>query len=370
MVLSSNLPEGAGKGIFSQPEIHKFEFTGSTDELLPIILRNLLFNILTLSLYRFWGRTNVRRYIWENVRFKGDPFEYTGTGGELFKGFLVVLVAVFLPLFGLITWAQLLLARGQTLGLVLIFALYLFMIWLLSFGLYRAYKYRMSRTRWRGIRGTQLKSGAGYATEALSYTLFTGLSLGLLFPVMENKLWTLETNNRRFGSGRFSYNAGSGRLYVGYFKSLALTLVGFFAMSTLMVGFAPGGNPFADSSLVQVYLGFFAAYLGLLVFMGLAFSIYTYEKLKHFWSNTHFEGATFSFSGTLGGLIRLLLGNLLITILTLGIAYPIAQMRLVRFMVENLQLEGKLDLARISQTDEEAPGFGEGLAEGFDMGTI
>src|SRR5262249_60228612 len=63
---------------------------------------NFVLRILTLGIYHFWGKTEVRRRIWSAVRLNGEPLEYTGTGKELFLGFLVVLFLIFLPL-GL-TW--------------------------------------------------------------------------------------------------------------------------------------------------------------------------------------------------------------------------------------------------------------------------
>ena len=52
-----------------------------------------LLNIITLTLYRFWGKTEVRRRVWRNVRLNDEPFEYTGRGGELFIGFILALLS-------------------------------------------------------------------------------------------------------------------------------------------------------------------------------------------------------------------------------------------------------------------------------------
>ncbi len=334
---------------------HTFEFTGTAGEMWPIVLKNLLLNIITLSFYRFWGRTNVRRYLWSNVRFMGDPLEYTGRGGELFVGFLIVTVVVFLPLVGLLTWAQALMARGEPFGFILFSAGYLLLLWLAPLGLYRAFKYRMSRTRWRGVRGAQTESGVRYATEFFFYTILTVFTAGLLLPFMEAKLYTQETNNRRFGTGRFSFSGSSGPLYSAFLISYALVVGGYVLV------FVIAGN--------LAKLGF-VAILGLYLFLGLAFAIYELAKLKHFWNSTKFEGAEFVFNGEIGELIKLYLGNILLTLVTLGIAYPIAQMRVVRFMTEHLVLVGQINLAAVTQSTEAEPGFGEGLAEGFDMGTI
>ena len=75
----------------------KFLHAGRVRELFPIALINALLNILTLTLYRFWGKTRVRFYLWGSTNLLDDRLEYTGTGGELFKGFLFVLFAIFLP---------------------------------------------------------------------------------------------------------------------------------------------------------------------------------------------------------------------------------------------------------------------------------
>ena len=66
-------------------------------------LLNGLLRILTLGVYHFWGKTEVRQRIWSAVRVDGEPLEYRGTGGELFRGFLIVFVLVLLPL-GIITF--------------------------------------------------------------------------------------------------------------------------------------------------------------------------------------------------------------------------------------------------------------------------
>src|SRR5262245_1687148 len=59
---------------------------------------NLLLMIVTLGIYGFWARTEVRKRTWSAVRIEGEPLHYTGTGGELFLGFLIAFFLVFVPL--------------------------------------------------------------------------------------------------------------------------------------------------------------------------------------------------------------------------------------------------------------------------------
>ena len=47
--------------------------------------------VLTLGWSRFWGRTRLRRYLWNHFSILGDRFEYRGRGIELLIGFVLVL---------------------------------------------------------------------------------------------------------------------------------------------------------------------------------------------------------------------------------------------------------------------------------------
>ncbi len=72
------------------------EFRGERKPLAGIIVKNTLLTIITFSIYRFWARTNIRKYYWSNTLLLGDRLEYTGRGGELFVGFLIVM-AILVP---------------------------------------------------------------------------------------------------------------------------------------------------------------------------------------------------------------------------------------------------------------------------------
>ena len=63
-----------------------------------IAISNFFLNLITLWFYRFWAKTRTRRHIWNCVQVNGEPLEYTGTGKELFFGFLIIMGVIFLPL--------------------------------------------------------------------------------------------------------------------------------------------------------------------------------------------------------------------------------------------------------------------------------
>ena len=71
-------------------------FTGNWREYLPIAATNALLFICTLGNYRFRAAARQRRYLWSRTRFIDDQLEWTGTGREMFFGFLIV-IAVLAP---------------------------------------------------------------------------------------------------------------------------------------------------------------------------------------------------------------------------------------------------------------------------------
>src|SRR6266852_9487209 len=69
-------------------------YDGRVGPLFRLWFKVTLLAVLTLGFYRFWGRTRIRKYLWSRVSLDGERFEYDGTGGELFRRFLVTLVVL------------------------------------------------------------------------------------------------------------------------------------------------------------------------------------------------------------------------------------------------------------------------------------
>ena len=76
------------------PTVRGYTYDGRLSELYAIFIPNLLLTIVTLGVYRFWAITRMRRYLWSRFVFLGERFEYTGTGGELFRGFLLAMLVL------------------------------------------------------------------------------------------------------------------------------------------------------------------------------------------------------------------------------------------------------------------------------------
>lgn len=146
-----------------------------------LLLRNFFYGVLTLGFYRFWARTNLRRYLWGAVRLQGEPLDYTGTGRELFLGFIIVL-AVFVPVSMLYGGIQVALA-GDGPALAGLDGLYFIVLLLLvAVAQFRARRYRLSRSMWRGIRAGQGGSSWAYLGRFALWLLAAIVSLGFSIP--------------------------------------------------------------------------------------------------------------------------------------------------------------------------------------------
>lgn len=350
--------------------------------LLKLTFLNLLLGIVTLGFYRFWAKTNVRKHIWSSVHINGEPLEYTGTGMELFKGFLMVFLLFVLPYVVGLTAATIIQGPESPIAILLqfLFIIAIYVLW--GFAVYKARKYQLSRTHWRGIRGTLVGSAMTYSMLFFGSLLAKSMSMGWATPVMNTVLAEQITNDMRFGDAAFKFKGRAGPLYPTYalcwFLTLGAIIFGIVAIvsSTAVSGYLNQVfDATASPELIEQTAGYIAL-IGvalLLVFMLLIpmlWAIYIAKEMRTFANYTRFDGAPFTLNASAGSVIRLTVVNLLLLVLTLGIAWPFIIQRSVKFVVDRLSLDGLIEVDRIRQSTAKLETRGEGLADAFDVGGL
>lgn len=158
------------------------EFTGHRWRLFWMALRLGVLTVLTLGFYRFWMKTRLRRWYWSAFRPGGHPLEYVGDPWEKLLGFLiaVVFLAFYIGIVNLLLmFASFSLFNGSG---VAYFLSFIGVIPLWFYATYRARRYVLARSRWRGIRFGLAPGAWGYALTALWHWFLTIVSLGLLWP--------------------------------------------------------------------------------------------------------------------------------------------------------------------------------------------
>lgn len=214
------------------PAPHGGRFAAPEKPFWRLLIRGGALLAVTLGIYRFWLATDVRRFLWSNTEIAGDGLEYIGTARELLLGFLIAIV-LLVPvnvMFFLAAFSRGVL--GQISGTLALVVLALFG----QFAVYRARRYRLTRTVYRGIRFHQTGSAWRYAICALFWWAMIALTLGLAYPFAQASLERLKLRNTYYGDlqGHF---VGSGlRLFFRGVSFWAVVVVPFLIGMMAAIG--------------------------------------------------------------------------------------------------------------------------------------
>ncbi len=329
--LAGTIPkaEAAAAAPSDTNSVHRLRFHGSGGELFGIFITNVLFTLLTLGVYSFWAKVKTRQYLWGQTEFAGDRFGFHGTGKELLIGWLkaavlfsglVVVTRTLLPML----WDD---PRADAAGQVLLAVGFVVLLPLAIIG---SMRYRLSRTSWRGVRFGFYGGYRELLGIMLRGVLLTGFTLGLYLPFYQTNLRRFLASYSRFGSTSFAFNGEAGALLGRYVLTLLLTL----------------------------------PTLGLIWLWYLAF------QRRYYWDHTSFAGARFHCTVTGSGLLGLYAVNLTIIIASLGLALPWATVRTRLYEMENLALQGPVDIEHITQRAQAATPTGEELSGFLDVDAL
>jgi uncharacterized membrane protein YjgN (DUF898 family) len=118
----------------------RFEFTGTGSEYFRIWVVNLLLTVLTLGIYSAWAKVRRLQYFYRNTRVAGAVFDYHGNPKAILKGRILALILV-----GAYQVAyEVSIVAAIAVGLILAGI----MPWLLA----RAFRFKMVNSSYRGLR--------------------------------------------------------------------------------------------------------------------------------------------------------------------------------------------------------------------------
>lgn len=208
-------------------------FSGDRRSFFRLASRGAALEFVTLGFYRFWLATDMRRHLWSHTVIGGHAAEYIGTGRELLIGFLFAL-AILAPVYLLYFLAGIELERAKAFGSI---PLVLFFYAFGQFAVFRARRYRLTRTVWRGVRFWMTGSGTSYALRAILWAIPVILTLGLLLPWREAALERYKMRNSHYGDlqGRFE-GRGWDFFKRGWFLwAIAMAFLAAFVFTPILV---------------------------------------------------------------------------------------------------------------------------------------
>jgi uncharacterized membrane protein YjgN (DUF898 family) len=304
-------------------------FYGNGSKYFGISIVNLLLMIITLGIYYPWAKANKLKYLYSEADFMGSRFAFHGTGKEIFKGFLKLI------LFIVIIYALLFLFIYLSMPILGFLFIYLAIFAIVPLAIHGSLKYRMSRTSWRGIhfgyRG-ELKELNKIFYKNLFLTIIT---FGIYGAWMAIKLRNYTLSNVRFGNIKVDSNANGG----DYF---AINLKGYF--------------------LSLFTLGIYSFW-----WINESFEFY----VNHLSLNQNEKKINLKASSTGGGFFKLLIGNFFIVLFTLGLGSPWTDIRTMRYIMSNIEFQGEIDADSIVQTESNYnDATGDDASDFFDIGII
>ncbi|MGH1370323.1 MAG: DUF898 family protein [Maritimibacter sp.] len=182
------------------------DYAGRKTALFGLALKTSFFTVLTLGFYRFWMKTRMRRFYWSAIRPGGQPLEYVGRPTEKLLGFLstVVFLAFYIGIVNLIlVFLSFSFLRANQPAYLLSF---LGLVPIIFFAQYRARRYILARTRWRGIRFGLAPGVSGFVWRSLLHWGLTVVTLGLYWPVKTFHLEKYRTDRTWYGDQNMRQN--------------------------------------------------------------------------------------------------------------------------------------------------------------------
>ncbi|HXH47267.1 MAG TPA: DUF898 family protein [Bradyrhizobium sp.] len=181
----------------------RVDFSGNRSEFRKLVTKGALLEVVTFGFYRFWLVTDIRRHLWTHTAIDGDAAEYTGRAKELLVGFLFAL-AILVPIYLAYFLVGIEFERWQGFASTPLFlAFYAFG----QFAIFRARRYRLTRTVWRGVRFWMDGSGWAYSLRAMLWGLLVLLTLGLALPWREAALERYKMQHTHYGDLRGDFEA-------------------------------------------------------------------------------------------------------------------------------------------------------------------
>lgn len=319
-----------------------FEFKGDGFEYFKIWIVNVLLTIVTLGIYSAWAKVRNNRYFYSNLYLDDNNFSYLAEPLTILKGrimavgFLIALYIVYLavPLVGIILFIG------------LSFAIPYFLIRSIAFS------HRNS-----AYKNIQFRFEASYMEAFITTVLWplAGLlSLGLLYPKVILKMNQFLVKNSSYGTTNFDFKAT--------FKDYAILL-----LITLGAGIVIGGGLFALASAVPALTALTGLGL-LLLYIGIFF-YFTVQSNLLFYRSLTLKDHEFESSMTMAGLIKVVVINTLLTIVTFGLYMPAAKVRLAKYIASVTTMHAASSLDNFAAAEQEnISAFGEELGQVLDFG--
>ncbi len=364
-----------------------FEFKGDAKEYFKIWIVNIALTILTLGIYSAWAKVRNNRYIYSNTYLNNSNFEYNAQPLRIFYGRLIVVgfYALFYYFSNIL--------YNQEVALVIVTTFLLLLPWLIR----QAVSFRLKSTSYRNIHFRYYGKIRDFYKLAilflfvfiltfspLAFVAYLNLNeklaglatfvllaifISIITPIFYLKFKELIINYASYGSTRFKFSAKKSDAIKLFFKISFVTTIVFIILTIIS---------FVISSLFNITNIDFKSPIGvILIYIGFTFiyllSLGYYKGISDgYLSNFTREYTTIKDASFDTKISPLKLGfisvtNIIVTIFSLGLLYPWAKMRYLRYKIENTYFKCKDYNSFQSAGRDRGSTIGEETMDFFDI---
>lgn len=343
-----------------EPKIHSnkesFQFTGSGIEFFKIWIVNLLLSIITLGIYSAWAKVRTNRYFYGNTHLAENNFEYHAEPLQILKGRIIAVIFLLCYSFG----AEI----HPYLGIALAIVLFALTPWIIV----NAIKFNARMSSYRGIH---FNFNGTYGEAIMSFILWPILSvltLGLLIPFVLYKQAKFLLKGHSYGKTPFDFIATAGKYYMATLICLLIVVVVFGAIALFATGidfatlFSADPEQLPNPTNIMALMA--AIYLPIiiagLIYKGLAYNI----------AFNHLSIKSNQFSSQLNVFqwCWIVLSNMVLILCTLGLFYPWARVRAAKYKCLVTAVELTDVNSFIANEQQQKSALGDEVGEAFDIG--
>jgi uncharacterized membrane protein YjgN (DUF898 family) len=334
----------------------RFEFTGSGSEYFKIWIVNVLLTIVTLGIYSAWAKVRRLRYFYNNTQFAGSSFDFHGSPIAILKGRVIAVVLLAL-------------VQVPFVGPIFLLVYFCGLPWLI----YRSFRFHLANTSYRNVRFSFAGTSKGaYAAVLvpLGIVVAAGVVAGLttliskvlgavlvsvallafygIVPYLQLRIRRYLSEGARAGLSRFGFNVTGGQYYVVY--GVALGLVIAVVMVAAVVLAASVG--LSALSIAKAGTGdwsggnvlMIALVIGVAYLAIIAVAPLIISMLHNtVWRGTSLSDQRFDSRLLVSSYVMTWLGVTLLTVITFGLYRPFAVVKLAQMRIEAVSWMGSAD---------------------------
>lgn len=343
----------AGGAFGSDKGYQNFIFRGKAGEYFGIWIVCILLSAVTFGVYSAWAKVRRNRYFYGNTILAGHGFDYHATGGQIFKGRLIVFFGVIF--FGILSELH------PALALINIIILMVLSPYFIARGL----RFNARVTSYRNVRFDFTGTYGGAFLAFIVGPILAALSLSILAPVASKWLRCYVLDNLRYGSKAFATSVATSMLYWAWLKCVFLSFacVVVMVIATAAVYYAEVPALYGVSHILVV--------VGYIYFLTL-FVVYKIDVRNIVISATVFAEKHKMMSNMKARqYIWITVSNILVTLLTLGFMRPWAAVRMAKYTCDHTAIRFVGDIENLYRDiEQEGSAIGSEYIdfEGIDLG--